>query len=67
MVARVSAHHRSDACVRLCHRDLQMIDLALRVLLQSSTREEHIYEPIREAMAKIEEALGRLERLGEGA
>jgi len=30
--------------------------LALRVLLQSSTREEHIFEAIREA-GKIEEAL----------
>jgi len=57
MVTQATAHRTSDAWVRLSGKDLETIELALRVLLQSSTREEHIFEAIREALSRIEEAL----------
>ena len=57
MVSPAVAHSTSEVSVRLSHRDLEIIQLGLKVLLQESTREEHIFGPIREAMSKIDGAL----------
>ncbi len=57
MATQAIAHPASKSHVRLSRRDLEVIQLALRVLLQSSTREEHVFGAIREALEKIERAL----------
>jgi len=57
MTMEIRTHTASDTPAHLSRRDLETIELALRVLLQSSTREEHIFEAIREALGRIEEAL----------
>ena len=67
MATQAIAHPASESRVHLSRRDLEVIHLPLRVLLQSSTREEHVFGTIREALDKIEEALRQTASPGRAA